>query len=292
ILNPGTIVIENEVQVQLVRSGTITVGTLELRETTNLNGEGTIQGNVDLNGGILESGNVFSTGMIDITGQLSARNEGLILVREGTTVTTPNAVRIEAGGQLAGGGLADFDVDIEAGGMLAADDLELPLTISGMLDLEAGAELSVTEFYSQDRASLSGEFLLAQATGGINGTFDTPPAAGIPSHMDRGYFLEGINQTADSVSIDIYAAIPGDANGDKLVDVSDFNIWNANKFTLGGDWTNGDFNDDGAIDVADFNLWNANKFTAFEPEPAPVPEPSGWVMAMVLVVAAGMARKV
>ncbi|MEM7314751.1 MAG: hypothetical protein AAF497_16515, partial [Planctomycetota bacterium] len=54
----------------------------------------------------------------------------------------------------------------------------------------------------------------------------------------------------------------GDANLDGVVDVSDFNQWNANKFTFDTRWTHGDFNASGGIDVADFNVWNQNKFQA------------------------------
>lgn len=52
----------------------------------------------------------------------------------------------------------------------------------------------------------------------------------------------------------------GDANLDRVVDGSDFNLWNAHKFQNGG-WADGDFNGDATIDGSDFNLWNAHKFT-------------------------------
>ncbi len=64
------------------------------------------------------------------------------------------------------------------------------------------------------------------------------------------------------------AYLPGDANLDGIVDVSDFNIWNQNKFVShdptspGTGWSTGDFNGDGVTDVADFNIWNNNKFTS------------------------------
>jgi hypothetical protein len=64
----------------------------------------------------------------------------------------------------------------------------------------------------------------------------------------------------------------GDATLDGVVDVSDFNSWNANKFTTIAAWCSGDFNADGVVDVSDFNDWNANKFTSADamlvPEPA------------------------
>ncbi|MEM7313008.1 MAG: Calx-beta domain-containing protein, partial [Planctomycetota bacterium] len=51
----------------------------------------------------------------------------------------------------------------------------------------------------------------------------------------------------------------GDANLDGSVDVSDFNVWNNNKFTSTPAWCSGDFYSDGAVDVSDFNVWNNNK---------------------------------
>ena len=62
----------------------------------------------------------------------------------------------------------------------------------------------------------------------------------------------------------------GDANLDGVVDVRDFNLWNANEFTGVGAWSQGDFNADGFVDISDFNIWNANRFQSalavFRPE--------------------------
>ncbi len=54
--------------------------------------------------------------------------------------------------------------------------------------------------------------------------------------------------------------LPGDANLDGVVDISDFNLWNSNKFTVVADWSKGDFNADGNVDISDFNIWNSRKF--------------------------------
>ena len=69
----------------------------------------------------------------------------------------------------------------------------------------------------------------------------------------------------------------GDANLDGSVDVSDFNIWNQNKFQSTGLWSQGDFNADGSTDVSDFNVWNDNKFLSGS-RPATVPEPHSAVL--------------
>ena len=69
----------------------------------------------------------------------------------------------------------------------------------------------------------------------------------------------------------------GDANLDGIVDGSDFNAWNANKFQPTAAWTAGDFNADGNVDGSDFNLWNAHKFQSAQRSAPPrtrAPTPS------------------
>jgi hypothetical protein len=79
------------------------------------------------------------------------------------------------------------------------------------------------------------------------------------------------------------AFIRGDANLDGVVDVSDFNRWNLSKFSSVAAWSQGDFDANGVVDVSDFGIWNANKFTSAldSPVPAPVPEPSTYVLTLM-----------
>ena len=76
------------------------------------------------------------------------------------------------------------------------------------------------------------------------------------------------------------AYIRGDANLDGSVDASDFNIWNAGKFTANSRYCSGDFNCDGFVDASDFNIWNAVKFTSSDTNV--VPEPAGlpWMLLL------------
>ena len=74
---------------------------------------------------------------------------------------------------------------------------------------------------------------------------------GVVNHDDQDELIFGIIGT-----------LPGDANLDLVVDGSDFNQWNANKFTSVGGWENGDFSCDGSTDGSDFNVWNNFKFQA------------------------------
>ena len=76
--------------------------------------------------------------------------------------------------------------------------------------------------------------------------------------------------------------LPGDANLDGFVDISDFNVWNENKFTNNPHWCSGDMNADGSVDVSDFGIWNGNKFTG---SLVAVPEPT---CSGVLLMLAGI----
>ena len=80
--------------------------------------------------------------------------------------------------------------------------------------------------------------------------------------------------------------LPGDANLDGTVDVSDFNVWNTSKFTTVAAWSSGDFNADGSVDASDFNIWNGNKFQTSDP--SIVPEPSVFLGLLMGFVACGI----
>ncbi len=120
---------------------------------------------------------------------------------------------------------------------------------------------------------------LAIVSMSIDSTFDLD-GDGTVNESDRVVWLE---VAADVNGLDSpYKA--GDANLDGVVDVGDFNVWNANKFTSTSAWCSGDFNSDGNVDVSDFGLWNANKFTASD-RLAVVPEPQGiFIFLGVLLV--------
>ena len=105
--------------------------------------------------------------------------------------------------------------------------------------------------------SITGAFDSVDGTE-IGGGFDY---VGENASGDDGLFRR-VTVSSTDVLIDTYYALAGDANGDGAVDISDFNIWNTNKFLADTDWSTGDFNGDGVTDASDFNVWNANKFTS------------------------------
>ncbi|HEY6565608.1 MAG TPA: hypothetical protein VIY86_14055, partial [Pirellulaceae bacterium] len=87
------------------------------------------------------------------------------------------------------------------------------------------------------------------------------------------------------------AYLPADANLDGVVDTSDFNLWNAHKFTAVARWCAGDFTADGLVDGSDFNLWNGFKFLSSAPGLV-VPEPRlAWIGLVGLVASFASTRQ-
>ncbi len=98
----------------------------------------------------------------------------------------------------------------------------------------------------------------AIAAGGNDPTYDMS-GDGLVDIIDRDAWLVAAG-AANLPSGAPY--LLGDATLNGVVDVSDFNAWNAHKFTTSPSWCNGDFTANGVVDVSDFNIWNTHKFTA------------------------------
>jgi hypothetical protein len=75
----------------------------------------------------------------------------------------------------------------------------------------------------------------------------------------------------------------GDINFDGGVDVLDFNVWNANKFTHSTAYCDGNFNLDDRIDVSDFNIWLSNRFRSSN-TPVSVPEPASYSLLLMAIL--------
>ncbi len=132
----------------------------------------------------------------------------------------------------------------------------------------------------------------AEAMGGENYTPWThePGAIAEPADvMYSTYYPGGVRRelTEDEIAglAFVYGQLPGDANLDGVVDVSDLIIWNTNKMQSGTTWMTGDFNNDSVTDVQDLIIWNTYRFTSLNgpsaaPEPYILPEP-GTVMLLV-----------
>jgi hypothetical protein len=84
---------------------------------------------------------------------------------------------------------------------------------------------------------------------------------GLPCMCER-YWWDGVGEWNDASAFPDWviksSKIPGDANGDKSVDVGDLGILAANYGGTGKSWAEGDFNGDGLVDVGDLGILAAN----------------------------------
>jgi hypothetical protein len=71
-------------------------------------------------------------------------------------------------------------------------------------------------------------------------------------------FFNGAFDKAAALTLGASTLIPGDANGDGMVDVGDLGILAANYGGSGNSWSQGDFNGDGLVDVGDLGILAAN----------------------------------
>jgi beta-glucanase (GH16 family) len=195
---------------------------------------------------------IVESGALNVSGELTS---DVAILSDGSIVNR---------GTIAG--------DLAWQGQLAIESVRT-LTVDGTATVEDGI-LSIAPIYSQPRGTYTGDFVLVDAD-----TLVGALAQASAAHLSDGLFLNNLTTNATQIIVDLYSALPGDANGDGSVDGSDFIIWNMFKFQAGTDWTSGDFNGDGVTDGTDFVIWNQNKFTTAE-RSVPVPEPQGliWVV--------------
>ena len=231
---------------------------------------------------------------VTVTGVRAAHRTRVRSGRLQVEGTLSSPVEVLINGALSGHGIVNGDVILQ--GEFQLELPQDPLGITGTLTLDTTSRITVGEPDWQPRGTTTGPLVVLSADQGILGQFATPANAGIDSHLGFGHFLSDIDVVGTDVVVDILSADIGDANGDRMIDGSDFGIWNANKFRVGTDWTTGDFNHDGVTDGTDFNLWNAAKFTSYrgarqrQPSNPAVPEPnSAWLM--VAAVLAGACRR-
>ena len=200
-----------------------------------------------------------------------------------TGVQEAYTTHVHDGGSLGLAGSLTSDVTIDEGGAIEAlggtiegnltlrGDLLLgasldSLVVQGTVDL-TGGDLALAESFGQTAGTLSGNTLLLNASS-LTGFLETVEG----DYLGEGVFVEDLFQTPVAIVANLYAAIPGDANGDRTVDGQDFIVWNNHKFTSGNDWLSGDFNGDGVTDGQDFVIWNNHKFTSVDGALV-VPEP-------------------
>ena len=147
-------------------------------------------------------------------------------------------------------------------------------------ELTVGASFDFNEDGVVDCSDI--DSLVVEIAHGTNDSSFDLTGDGLVTLADRDAWL------ADAGGANLASGNPyllGDANLDGVVDVRDFNLWNASAFTGVGAWCQGDFNADGAVDISDFNVWNARKFQSSDGTML-VPEPGALWMAIVVTASA------
>ena len=206
------------------------------------------------------------------------------LVKDGSGTLKLNGAAgnvVVAAGLLGGTGVL-ANLAIQGGGLSPDSSLTVDgtTTIMERVNMQLGADtertvnsarLAIaenTELRVEARSQIgaAGDYMLTLFTANeIVGRFSVEPAVG--EHLGSGIFASEIGKTGsaleytkDRVTISVFQAQAGDANGDRVVDVSDFNVWNEHRFQNAQTWLDGDFNGDHVVDGSDFNLWFSNRF--------------------------------
>ncbi|MBX7071867.1 MAG: DUF4465 domain-containing protein [Pirellulales bacterium] len=163
------------------------------------------------------------------------------------------------------------------------------LTITGLDSAEQ--EIGSVDFYLADyRGDSASDYIIDQWT-----TVDLSSLSGARyltlkgASSDVGEWGSNTPMYMALDNLEFNPAVPGDANGDTLVDGADYTIW-ADHFQQSGGYAQGDFNGDGVVDGADYTIWADH----FAPASAalPVPEPAtGLLFALgTASMALGMRR--
>ncbi|HEY6563465.1 MAG TPA: hypothetical protein VIY86_03165, partial [Pirellulaceae bacterium] len=217
-------------------------------------------------------------GFVTVTGPASAHRTRVVgghLRVEGTLVSP---LEVQSAAMLSGTGQITGSLDLA--GILYLAAVGDSLSIDGDVSLGTSAMLVLGDAYTQPRGTLDVTSVLSW-TGDGTGEFSNVAGTGVAAHLRDGYFLSSILYGENEIMAGVLSALPGDANGDRVVDGTDFGIWNANKFQSGTDWTTGDFNGDGITDGSDFGIWNTWKFTAYD---SVVPEPAAGCYSLAIML--------
>lgn len=277
----------DDAMVDVASSSTLSFQTLELEGKT-LTQSGL--GRLDINGiatgvfgsVIASAGTVGGSGMVG--GSLD--NQGAI-VAPGEEIGILNLADTYL--QSSGGTLA-----IEVAGTGAAGDTNGhdQLSTAGAAMLDGALEVSATGFDGMRGQ----DYTIAVVTAvSQSGTFSSEPAAG--AHLGFGLFAgdgqggEVVSYDGTAVQFTYLAALEGDSDGDRDIDITDFNSLASNFDPDGNqsgsnDWTTADFDLDGDIDITDFNTLASHFAPGGYAAANAVPEPSAMLLGVLACMGA------
>ncbi len=262
----GAIVVNN----QLNSGGGALIGL-----SGTISGSGTVGGNLDNTSSTVAPGN--SPGVLTVNGNYTQGSGGTLEIE--VTGTSPG----ESGhDQLSVTGAASLDGTLDIVPQAPYADPSVRGASENMVILTAGTVTGTFSTVNYDGNALTADF--------------GPDANGsIRDHVGSGLFRSVIYSDSN-VTVQNLLALEGDTDGDKDVDITDFNSLSTN-FDPGGnnsatnDWIHADFDLDGDIDITDFNALSAN----FAPggyaasSPGQIPEPTTSVLLILGLASAILA---
>ncbi len=184
-------------------------------------------------------------------------------------------------------------------------DIGGSVNLDGTLDLvplspytDPGVRGTSDDFVIITAATRSGNFHTVQYEGSpLAADFAADANGSFRNHVAGGLF-RSVTYTATSVQLQNLLAMAGDTNGDRDVDLSDYNTLTTNFDPVGSagphSWLAGNFDADADIDLSDYNWLTAN-FNPAGYGTSAVPEPISLVLVaagllIVVVAAPGTAR--
>ena len=263
-------------------SGTLNIhdsGLVTVSDTTKLWDDGIM----NLDGGTLDTGTLdLAVGTFNmLAGLLRADSViGDINVQGGIVAPGHSPGVLTITGDYAQG--ADATLEIEVAGTSVGEFGYDQLSVSGTVSLDGTLDILTDASFTpgvEATAGVVGDWFVIVSAENVTGTFATINGR----HVGDGkFYLPQYHAT--QVTLGAFQAAPGDTDGDRDVDLSDYNTITTNFDPIGAYgphvWQDGNFDEDGDIDLSDYNSLASN-FKPLGYGAAAVPEPSTALLALL-----------
>ena len=261
-------------------------------------------------GALVLGGAQTYSGGTDVYGRLIVNNtSGSGTGSGGVTVKADGGASLGGPGTLGGTGSVSALVTVETGGTIAPGNGGVgTLTLGGSATFSEGAGLAVDlsgstadqlavvgnldlsaidNFLNVAGVGSGSSWVIATYSGTLTGIFESITTGFTVDYGTGANSMITLNSTGPM-------GLPGDFNGDNIVDAADYTVWRdnlgaADESSLMG---NGDGLD--GVDPGDYALWKSN----FGATPgsgalgtAAVPEPATWTLALLVGAALAMVRR-
>ena len=197
-------------------------------------------------------------GIVGGVGTVGGNLNNSATVAPGVSVLAASAGTLNVGGTYTQTSAGTLDMNVNGTASGGGHD---QLSVSGSATLDGTLDIQTDQGFTPGVGATPGDigdsFVIVTAAT-RTGEFSTVNG----QHAGAGIFYDvGYNLT--NVSLGAFQAQVGDADGDRAVDITDFNTLSGNFDPNGdnsatNDWTTADFDLDGDVDITDFNGLSAN----------------------------------